>query len=199
MVHGRKRLKQYKINDIFYSIQGEGARVGTPSIFIRFSHCNLACSFCDTEFESGRMLTIDDVGKWVEDIKSPCNSIVITGGEPTLQLDEDFIHYFKELGYFISVETNGLLPVPSEIDWITVSPKTAEHTLKQKFANELKYVRNYGQGIPNPKIESHLKFISPQFSGNHLSNETLGWCIRLVKDNPEWRLLPQLHKIWEVE
>lgn len=188
-----------KINEVFYSLQGEGNRVGTSNIFVRFSGCNLACGYCDTEFESGVVHTnetlIDEISRY------DCRSIIFTGGEPAIQLIQNkaLIQELKKFGYFLAIETNGTINVDDlNLDWITVSPKVAEHAIKQKVAMEVKYVRGYGQGLPETVIISQYKYISPMFDGNILRKETLEWCIDLVKKNPPWRLTMQYHKFWNV-
>ena len=195
-------MKRYTINEIFHSIQGEGARAGTADIFVRFSNCNLRCvkekeGFdCDTEFLSGRHVFGDDL--LTELGKFDCRNIIFTGGEPALQLDSDLIYSLKQSGYYLAIETNGTIALPEGIDWISVSPKTAEHTLKVLKANEVRYVRAYGQGIPKTVIQADHYYISPAFSAGNLDPKTLDWCIGLVLQNPTWRLSVQQHKFWGV-
>jgi 7-carboxy-7-deazaguanine synthase len=197
-------LKTFRVNEIFSSIQGEGVRAGTANLFLRFSGCNLKCSeddeysgfFCDTEFSSGRDLTIPEIiNELNEADEGDCKSIVLTGGEPALQLDAELISALKAEGYYLAIETNGTIALPAEIDWVTVSPKSAEHTLAVRAANELKYVRRKGQGIPRPVVTADHYLISPAFEADgSLKRETLEWCVGLVKTNPRWRLSLQLHK-----
>lgn len=203
--------KIYRINEIFYSLQGEGMRCGEPSIFIRFSGCNLKCSIepgekspggfdCDTEFVSGRNCTLPEIKEWTEVMLcgQNCKWIVLTGGEPGLQVDEELIRYLHTAGFKLAIETNGSVKLPNNLDWITVSPKVAEHAIKQDNADEVKYVRGYGQAIPRTVVAAEYKLISPAFNGTTLDSKTLDWCIRLCLENPEWRLSPQLHKLWQV-
>lgn len=198
--------KTYRINEIFYSLQGEGVRAGTANVFIRFTGCNLRCSKepgprspggfdCDTEFMSGRSLTLQEIYEWVQKCSKDCCWLILTGGEPGLQVDQRFCDYFKRLGYYLVIETNGTVNLKDlTLDWITVSPKVAEHAIKQREANEVKYVRGYGQGIPETAVNASHYVISPTFEGNQLDAETLTWCIGLVKQNPRWRLSCQQHK-----
>ena len=109
------------VNEIFYSLQGEGGRVGEPSIFIRLTECNLACSFCDTDFAEGDDMTLEQIGDVIS--AYPCKWIIWTGGEPTIQLNDAHVAFFKEKGYKQAIETNGTRRVPSMIDYITCSPK----------------------------------------------------------------------------
>jgi organic radical activating enzyme len=198
-------MKQYQVNEIFYSVQGEGVRSGTANVFIRFSGCNLTCNEremgfdCDTEFVSGRKMTAKQIIDESLAIAPECRWIILTGGEPALQIDDELIQTFKEAGYELAIETNGTKELPQGLDWITVSPKTAEHTLRQPTANEVKYVRQKGQGIPRPTIKADHYLISPAHNAsNGFAKETMQWCVDLVKDNPEWRLSLQLHKILSV-
>jgi 7-carboxy-7-deazaguanine synthase len=212
--------KQYLVNEIHYTIHGEGVNTGLPHVFVRFSKCNCRCSFCDTEFESGLAYTAKELVQAIhtksqvrnipDDIKVEgalvnkfydalnYNRILLCGGEPLLQVDDELVKAFKQWGFHISIETNGTLPCPEGIDWITCSPKIAEHALKLKFANELKYVRDDTQGIPKPSIEAANYIISPMFDGDTVRPEVMEHCVQLVKDNPGWRLGCQNHKFWGV-
>jgi len=200
-----------KINDIFYTIQGEGSFVGTPAIFIRFSDCNLACKFCDTEFLSGKEMKINNIIE--ECLKYKCRFIVLTGGEPTMnnQLSELAMH-LKRNGFFITIETNGMFDIDTTfLDWICLSPKSDWKHIKINRCNDLKFVVKKGDLIPHvPNMfKMDRKFISPmnETSGEKigtkscsiLNEENLNYCIDLIKDNPDWILNLQTHKIIGVE
>lgn len=197
-------MKTYRVNDIFYSLQGEGLRTGSPHIFLRFSGCNLTCRKetegfdCDTEFVSGRSMTTEEIISQFRKIAAQANWVLITGGEPGLQLDQELVDRLHAEGYRIAIETNGTQELPANIDWICVSPKTAEHTLRVNFAHEVKYVRRDGQGIPKPTIKADNYLLSPAFEGDQLTKDNLSWCVKLCKENPQWRLSVQNHKIWNV-
>lgn len=187
------------VNEIFYSLQGEGIRAGVASIFIRLAKCDLTCGFCDTEFESGKELSTFELYQKIRQF--PCKEIVWTGGEPLLQLTEKEIAYFKGLGYYQCIETNGNNKPPSNIDFITLSPKVAEHVLEKNFSkvNEIKFVRHKGQlSVPETKIIADYYFLSPMFNGNQVDMENLNHCINLIKENPKWRLSIQLHKFLKI-
>lgn len=220
--------KKYAVNEVFYSVQGEGIRAGTPNVFIRFQGCNLRCSKeagekspggfdCDTEFQSGRLTTLDELSEWVKTSIQIARGhegfngqlpgwIILTGGEPGLQVDEQLCEYFHAQGYKLAIETNGTVDIcgtlghgcQEGIDWITCSPKVAEHAIKCNYADEVKYVRGYGQGIPVTRIKADHYLISPAFDGEQIHPKTLAWCNRLVLENPQWRLSLQLHKFMKV-
>jgi len=198
------KTKTYMVNEIFYSLQGEGMRAGTANVFVRFTGCNLECKKethgfdCDTEFTSGRRMTDVEIVNEMARISGRCMSVIFTGGEPLLQLDRNLASLAKSCGWFTAVETNGTCPVNFDIDWVTLSPKVAEHALKLLEADELKYVRGYGQGIPKPAAKAPHLLISPAFDGAVMHKRTLDWCMQLVKDNPTWRLSVQQHKAWAV-
>lgn len=194
-----------KISEIFYSLQGEGLRIGTPTIFIRLQGCKakFACAAmgikCDTEFESGKEYSIEQLYEFIKDM--PSKEITWTGGEPTDQLTEDIVEYFKNKNYYQAIETSGLNPVPKGIDFICISPKVAEHIIKKNFpkgCNELRYVRHKGQDIPNPSIVADHYWISPHSDGFTINSENLKHCIDLCLQNPKWKLSIQNHKIWNV-
>lgn len=200
-------MKTYKVNEIFYSIQGEGARAGSANVFIRFADCNLRCSSdgpagfdCDTEFLSGRNLSLDEILAEVREAGGPCRALVLTGGEPALHLDADFISAFKSAGYYLAIETNGTLELPTGLDWVCVSPKTAIHTLRVQQGSEFKIVRSVGQVLPDlPETFSFAhKWVSPGWTSAGLDPQTLNHCIKLVKEKPEWKLSTQQHKLWKV-
>jgi len=189
-----------RVNEIFYSLQGEGARKGSANIFVRLAHCNLTCGYCDTEFESYRELSLEELLS--ECGRYKCPNVVFTGGEPLLQLTEDVATAFKDAGYFVALETNGSERPPKGIDYVAVSPKVAEHVVSQKFEgvhiHELRYVRNRSQGIPRPMVRADHYFLSPEFNGEFPDRENIEHCIRLVKEHPEWSLSVQEHKLLNI-
>lgn len=197
-------MERYRINEVFYSLQGEGVRAGTPNLFLRFSRCNLLCQVashgfdCDTEFESGVWMTIPEIVVELRSLGPRCDWVVLTGGEPALQVDPELIEVLHGEGFKLAIETNGTLALPPGLDWITVSPKVPEPALKQRTAHEVKYVRAAGQPLPETVVQAEHYLLSPAFASDGLPPANLEWCIQLCRDNPPWRLSVQQHKGWGV-
>lgn len=194
----------YRINEIFYSLQGEGTLAGTPNVFVRFAGCNLTCGFCDTEFESGIDMDASDIAHRVKELMPKNTTVILTGGEPLLQYDQALCNAFSaENVKLIACETNGSVPAKARVDWIACAPKVAEHVVKQNFPNgvqELRYARQVGQALPRPQVVSLEKFLCPIFNGNQLDRLNLEHCINLIKNHPDegWRLSIQQHKVWRI-
>jgi 7-carboxy-7-deazaguanine synthase len=197
-------MNTYRINEIFYSLQGEGVRAGTPALFLRFAGCNQVCTVdtvgfdCDTEHAAGRDMALAEIIASLRKAGPGCEWVVLTGGEPGLQVDKELIYGLHAAGYRLAIETNGTIGLPAGLDWITVSPKVPEDRIRQRTAHEVKYVCTTGQPIPTTTLQADHYLISPAFQGSHLAPETLEWCIRLVRENPRWRLSVQLHKLWDI-
>lgn len=195
------------VSEIFYSLQGEGARTGTPTIFIRLQGCKTknACLaygvMCDTEFESGKEMTLADIVRWIEDNAKGCKEITWTGGEPCDQLTDEMVLFFNNRKFFQAIETSGLKPCPKGLDFICVSPKVAEHVVKKNFpdsVDELRYVRHLGQTVPQPSIKAKHYWVSPHSDGFTINTDNLQHCIELCLENPQWKMSVQNHKIWNV-
>jgi 7-carboxy-7-deazaguanine synthase len=188
-----------KVNETFYSLQGEGARAGEASLFIRLSGCDLACGFCDTEFASGSQMTDQELLDIAHN--SGTRWIVWTGGEPALQLTQETVDTFRAAGFKQSIETNGGHPVPS-MDWVVVSPKVAEHVLAKNHpggVDELRYAWHKGkQSVPEPSIVARHQYISPICDGNNINHENLAHCVLLCQKHPSWKLSLQQHKLWNI-
>ena len=178
-----------KINEIFYSLQGEGYHTGTPAVFIRFSGCNLRCSFCDTQHEEGVMMTDEAIVAEVS--KYPTKMVVLTGGEPSLWIDDALIDLLHEAGKYICIETNGTHLIPESVDWVTCSPKQdADPVLKRM--NEVKVVYQ-GQEISiYEQLPAEHFFLQPCSCYNTV--ETVDCVMR----HPKWRLSLQTHKLIDI-
>lgn len=207
----------YRIKEIFYSLQGEGARSGRPAIFCRFSGCNLwsgkendreksHCRFCDTDFsgtdgtgggvfESQDELTATLAALW------PAGSggkpyLIFTGGEPALQLDEKLVQACRLAGFETAVETNGTLGLPEGLDWICVSPKPGAK-IKLRSGDELKLLYPIGLDPSDfQDLEFDHFFLQPVDDGELDRNRSaaLEYCL----SHPQWRLSLQLHKILQI-
>ncbi len=189
-----------RVNEIFYSIQGEGARSGEAAVFIRLSGCNLNCAFCDTEHQSYQELTEEEIVR--QAAAYPARLVVITGGEPTLQLTESIVDKLHLAGKTVAIETNGTRPVPGNVDWITVSPKAAFLGEKArpviKNAKEVKIVIDDIHEYEDPTfgIKADYYCAQPCDTGDDTRNsDIIGRCVRFVMQNPQWRLSIQTHKI----
>lgn len=181
--------KTYRIHEIFYSLQGEGFFTGCPSVFIRFSGCNLHCSFCDTDFASYTEMTAQEIRTAVQALTLDARvHIVLTGGEPTLQLDESLLDTLHETGKMICLETNGTKIPPLGIDWLTCSPKQ-DATISIPYCDELKVVFTQ-QDVELWRMElpaTHL-YLQPCSCAN--TEEVVSY----IKQHPWWHLSLQTHK-----
>lgn len=189
-----------KINEIFYSLQGEGAYTGNAATFIRFSGCNLKCPFCDTEHQSSTEMSEDELVERVKAYPSPL--VVLTGGEPTLQITKSLVDKLHDAGKYIAIETNGTKKITSGIDWVTVSPKSPYCGEKAKLliteADELKVVFDGKTLFTDPTfgIKAARYFVQPCDTGDEKRNkEIINLCVEFVKNNPKWKLSLQTQKI----
>ena len=189
------------VNEIFYSLQGEGARSGSPSIFIRLTQCNLSCTFCDTDFFVGKEMTFEEIYESIQDL--PCKWIIWTGGEPTIQLTDDILQKFKDKGYKQAIETNGTRRVPSLIDYITCSPKLNYSSIKNRIlkVNEIRIPLQKGDPLPDISLfpEADHYFVSPIFDDDKINWENVAYCVDLIKEDPQWALSLQMHKLIHIE
>lgn len=189
------------VNEIFYSLQGEGGRTGEASIFIRLTKCNLACDFCDTDFEEGEEMDLEEIREVISSY--PCKWIIWTGGEPTIQLKDEHLAFFRAHGYKQAIETNGTRRVPSLIDYISCSPKQDYESIKARIpvVNEIRIPIKAGDTLPDiavfPKADHY--FLSPVFDADKVNSGNIDYCVGLIKDHPEWRLSLQMHKLIHIE
>lgn len=194
----------YRINEIFHSLQGEGFHTGTPAVFVRFSGCNLRCAFCDTQHQTGEPMTaqaiIDEANRY-----SNAPLLVLTGGEPSLFIDEAFVAELKQkTGKRIAIETNGTRSLPSNLDWVTLSPKTAfeggaVEPCVLTHCDELKVVY-LGQDLTQyNSIEAKYRFLQPCFSEDESQRQAnMQSCVDAVMNRPGWRLSLQIHRILNI-
>ncbi len=205
----------YSVKEIFYTLQGEGANTGRPAVFCRFAGCNLwsgrdedrsnaICNFCDTDFVGtdgsggGKFGDAQTLANYVAAAWQPAKAgqrlVVLTGGEPALQLDVPLIDALHTHNFEIAIETNGTLPLPSGIDWICVSPK-AEAALAITSGNELKLVFPQAAAMPErfAALQFDHHFLQPMDGPDREANtrRAIEYCLA----NPVWRLSIQTHKI----
>jgi len=212
----------YTVKELFPTLQGEGAHAGRAAVFCRFTGCNLwsgreedrataACKFCDTDFVGsdgdggGKFETAQDLANAIESSWTSTSAgpqqryVVLTGGEPLLQLDEELIEKLHQKGFEIAIETNGTIKVPKGVDWVCVSPKAGSDLIVLQ-ANELKLV------IPQEghdslekllarfeKMDYRNRFLQPMDGANLKINTELA--ISLCQKRPLWRLSLQSHKL----
>ncbi|HEY8003042.1 MAG TPA: 7-carboxy-7-deazaguanine synthase [Phenylobacterium sp.] len=203
----------YAVKEIFLTLQGEGGQAGRPAVFCRFAGCNLwsgreadraaaVCNFCDTDFVGldgpggGRFADAQALAAAVEAAwqgGADDRLVVLTGGEPLLQLDAPLIAALRARGFSLALETNGTLPAPAGVDWICVSPK-AQAEVVQTRGQELKLV--YPQAGVDPARFEHLEFerflLQPMDGPARAENTraAIAYCLA----HPRWRLSVQTHK-----
>ncbi|MBQ2534362.1 MAG: radical SAM protein [Prevotella sp.] len=208
-----------KVNEIFYSLQGEGVYTGTAAVFLRLSGCNMKCWFCDTKgHEQGTEMTEEEIAERVS--QYPARHIVITGGEPTMQLNARLTQLLHEKGFFIQIETNGALPLKdgTEVDWITCSPKGNEIKIQRIDELKLLFIKEYlekykevkasqrclqpldegGQEVQtlasqagsSPRLR-RAELGTSRFASSRGGNEVISY----IKEHPQWRLSLQTHKL----
>ncbi len=193
--------KKYRINEIFYSLQGEGRWAGRAAVFIRFSGCNLKCPFCDTNFKEYTEMTLQEIIEAIAEWHS-CAFVVLTGGEPTLQMDAELVNALHTEGFMVAVESNGTRPLPVFVDWLTISPKTAyveNANVVVQSCNELKVVYD-GEHEPSTYgVQADNLYIQPCDVGDEERNtEIIAACVAYVKEHPKWQLSLQQQKILNV-
>lgn len=195
----KKMNKIYRVNDLFYSLQGEGRNTGRAALFIRFSGCNLRCPFCDTDFSRYEELTAPEIiARLASLADQPADSarplVVLTGGEPTLQVDASLIDALHEAGYTeVAMESNGTCEPPANLDWLTVSPK---ERVAVKHADELKVLFDGQTPVSTYGIEADYHYLQPCDTGDdRLNADITQACAAYIRRHPEWRLSLQTHKL----
>ncbi len=197
--------KTYPINEIFYSLQGEGRNTGMPAVFIRFSGCNLSCHFCDTKHETFTRMGLKQIIQEVRQYPiAPL--IVLTGGEPSLFVDCEFVQCLKEqTGKKIAIETNGTKALPNNLDWVTFSPKSIFEggdgvAPVLKNCDELKVVY-VGQELSiYDGITAKFRYLQPCATGEaQCDRQNLQQTIEAVKSHQGWILSLQTHKLINIQ
>lgn len=194
---------KYKVNEIFNSIQGEGTHAGRNATFVRFSGCNLVCSFCDTWHRQGVWMEVAQILEQCG--RFATKFVVLTGGEPTLWNLNPLLEALHKEGFFVAMETNGTRPVPPNVDWVTCSPKAglcAGAEIGIDRADELKVLYT-GDAFSNDtyaKIEAKEHYLQPldtcdESKNREIVNSLLGY----IQAHPQWKLSVQLHKLLGVQ
>lgn len=193
----------YKINEIFYSIQGEGYNAGCAAVFVRFSGCNLQCPFCDTQHTEGTFMTVDEICKEIS--QYPATLVVLTGGEPSLFVDEQLCNAIHSLGKRIAMETNGTRPITVSIDHITCSPKfeycpDVDAHLCIDRIDELKVIFTGNNDMSlYENIKANHYYLQPCDTGDAERNKNIvQQTLDYILQHPKWMLSMQLHKILNV-
>lgn len=205
----------YAVKEIFYTLQGEGAQSGRAAVFCRFAGCNLwsgreedrataVCKFCDTDFVGtdgtggGKFADADALADAIEKAWEPQGRagryVVLTGGEPLLQVDEALTTALHARGFTIAVETNGTQPAPPGLDWICVSPKADAEVVLTR-GHELKLVYPQAQADPArfAGLDFQHFFLQPMDGPDRVANteRAIAYC----QQHPQWRLGVQSHKM----
>ena len=188
------------------TLQGEGAHAGRPCVFLRFAACNLACTFCDTDFApegAVRMTTEEIVARLIELDVHRARMVVVTGGEPTLQWDAPLADAIRAAGFRVHMESNGTRPLGAPVDWLTVSPKPQFHPASISLVgdlpvSELKVVVD--DTVDAATLDRYAEryrceqyFVQPCMDDRYPQH--LARTLELVHARPAWRLSLQLHKI----
>ena len=222
-------MRTFRVNDIFYSLQGEGRNTGRAAVFVRFAGCNLRCPFCDTEFDSYTEMTAEEILEKVSSLHISEGVgvrplIVLTGGEPTLQVDEAFVDLLHQHDYEVAMESNGTRPAPRNLDWLTVSPKNLTSWSEEcgvrsgecagKACDELKIVFDEATPeilsslheslsslhTPPSTLHAPLLYLQPCDTGDARRNAAItAACVEYIKSHPQWRLSLQTHKLIGIE
>lgn len=207
----------YSIKEIFYTLQGEGCRAGRPAVFCRFSGCNLwsgreedrsqaICRFCDTDFIGtdgtlgGKFRSPDALAEVIAaqwPVGHGYKYVVLTGGEPLLQVDTPLLDALHAQGFEVAVETNGSIEAPPGIDWICVSPKAGALWVQVR-GNELKLAYPQANLLPGkiPEVQFDAFFLQPIDGPTRAANTAAA--IRYCQENPKWCLSLQTHKILNI-
>ena len=209
----------YAVKEMFLTLQGEGARAGRRAVFLRFAGCNLwtgreedrasaVCRFCDTDFvgmdgENGGRYEADALANLAADIwgvDSARRYIVLTGGEPMLQVDDALVDALHKRGFTIAIETNGTLPAHAGLDWVCVSPK-AGSAVVQRSGDELKLIWPQpadplpGHGVEDIEQWDFAHFLVQPLDEPGMTQANTAACVDFVMARPSWRLSLQTHKL----
>ena len=207
----------YSVKEVFYTLQGEGLRAGRPAVFCRFAGCNLwtgreedrlsaICQFCDTDFVGtdgtlgGKFSTAQELADLIMQqwpIGKNNRYVVLTGGEPLLQVNKDLIDALHKNEFEIAVETNGTILAPPGIDWICVSPKSGSEWVQQT-GHELKLIYPQPGLLPQDIYTEGFQHYLLQPMDNLFKKQNTLKAIEFCQLNPKWKLSIQTHKLLEI-
>lgn len=181
-----------RVNEIFYSLQGEGFHTGTPAVFVRLSGCNLRCPWCDTDFSTYTEMSEKEIVEKVLELSGPGTFVVLTGGEPSLQATESLVQLLQDNACYVTMETNGTHRVPANLDWVTCSPKTGSR-VELGMADEVKIVYE-GQDVEHWRevVKAKHYYLQPCSCANTAE------VVQYILDHPWWRLSLQTHKLIDI-
>lgn len=189
------------VNEIFYSLQGEGMHTGTAAVFVRLSGCNLRCSFCDTNHSASTLMSVDEIVDEV--MKYRAHTVIVTGGEPSIFDLTELTDALHRENRRVHVETNGTHPIKGDVDWITCSPKAeaspayfVDATMLER-ADEVKMVFT-GQELTElegvaQRFATKNRFLQP------CSGENVKETVEMILRSPDWRLSLQTHRMIEIK
>lgn len=188
--------RHYRVNEIFLSLQGEGAWTGVPMVFVRLAGCNLACPFCDTDHARFTLMTAREIAAEVDRLAPDRrHRVVLTGGEPALQADDRLVEALAPRR--VHIETNGTLPLPRGLAWVTLSPKPGGEPVVDR-ADELKLLWTGPDTDPArfDGIRAAVRCLQPCDTGDRALNAAItAGAITFVTAHPGWRLSLQTHKL----
>ena len=189
-----------RVNETFLSLQGEGRFTGVPAFFLRLSGCNLRCPFCDTRHQPFVEMTEEAIVE--EARRSGVHHVVITGGEPALQLTDSLVEKLHAAGLFVQVETNGTRPLPKGIDWVTCSPKdgfvglVGTPILEQVDELKMLYAGEGTDLSVADRIQAREYRLQPLATDDEERNKDIrDATIAYILKHPRWSLSLQMHKI----
>lgn len=193
---------KYKVNEIFYSLEGEGFFSGTAAVFVRLAGCTMGCAWCDTKYaqKTNYALTAEQILKKIS--VYPCKTLVLTGGEPTEQNLTPLLKLLRKNKYQIHLETNGANLIDTKLfDFCTVSPKAYVSSEMLKKANAVKYITDTKttlqeiESLQKQTGKNTLFYLQPKNN----SKENIKQCLNLIKQKPNMRLSVQLHKFLKIK
>jgi 7-carboxy-7-deazaguanine synthase (Cx14CxxC type) len=206
-------MKRYAIKEAYLTIQGEGTHAGARAVFVRFAGCNIwsgleehrgrdavkgcCAEWCDTDFNgtdgnNGGMYEAEELALLIVKLWGPHRDpmCVMTGGEPSLQLDDVLLRQMHLRDIEVHVETNGSRPLPFGIDWVTLSPKPPMRVIKQQRYHEVKVI--FPAVEPADYVLAPKLYLQPLDDG---TGKAVAQCAQYVLDNPRWRMCLQIHKL----